>query len=100
MPPLLDEDLYDEARAVEESDGREMARRLATEEGLLAGTSTGLNVAGAIGLARELGPGHTVVTVAVESQIPGRGPLRSIAKNGRPQRIRFKSDSFGGPTWT
>lgn len=67
VPPLLDEDLYDEARGVEESEGREMARRLATEEGLLAGTSTGLNVAGALGLARELGPGHTVVTVAVDT---------------------------------
>lgn len=67
VPPLLDESLYDEARPVEEAEGREMARRLAAEEGLLAGTSTGLNVAGAIELARELGPGHTVVTVAVDT---------------------------------
>lgn len=67
VPPLLDANLYDEARAVEESEGRAMARRLAAEEGLLAGTSTGLNVVGAIQLARELGPGHTVVTVAVDT---------------------------------
>ena len=57
----------DEARAIEEEDGRKMARRLAREEGLLAGTSTGLNVCGAIGLAEELGPGKTVVTVAVDT---------------------------------
>jgi cysteine synthase len=44
-----------------------MARRLAAEEGLLAGTSTGLNVVGAIDIAGELGPGHTVVTVAVDT---------------------------------
>lgn len=67
VPPLLDADRYDEARAIEEADGRAMARRLAAGEGLLAGTSTGLNVAGAIDLAVELGEGHTVVTVAVDT---------------------------------
>ncbi len=67
LPPLLDENRYNEARAIEESDGREMARRLAAEEGLLAGTSTGLNVVGAIDIAVELGPAHTVVTVAVDT---------------------------------
>jgi cysteine synthase A len=67
VPPLLDADLYDEARAIEEDDGREMARRLAAEEGLLAGISSGLNVAGAVEIAQELGEGHTVVTVAVDT---------------------------------
>ncbi len=67
VPPLLDHDRYDEARAIDEVEGRETARRLAAEEGLLAGTSTGLNVAGAIGLAIELGTGHAVVTVAVDT---------------------------------
>jgi cysteine synthase A len=67
IPPLLDPNLYHEARAVEEEDGREMARRLAREEGLLTGVSSGLNVAGAVQVATELGPGHTVVTVAVDT---------------------------------
>jgi cysteine synthase len=44
-----------------------MARRLAREEGLLVGTSTGLNVAAAVALARELGPGKVVATVAVDT---------------------------------
>ena len=44
-----------------------MARRLAREEGLLVGTSSGLNVAAAVQLARELGLGRTVATVAVDS---------------------------------
>jgi cysteine synthase A len=67
IPPLLDPARYHEIRAIEEADGRTMARRLAAEEGLLAGTSSGLNIAGAIAIARELGPGHTVVTVAVDT---------------------------------
>jgi cysteine synthase A len=67
VPPLLDTSLYDEVRAIEENEARAMARRLAAEEGLLTGISSGLNVVGAIGLASELGPGHTVATVAVDT---------------------------------
>ncbi len=66
-PPLLDRNRFDEARPIDEDAGRAMARRLAREEGLLAGTSSGLNVAGAVDLAVELGAGHTVVTVAVDT---------------------------------
>ena len=44
-----------------------MARRLAREEGILAGVSTGLNVVAALQLARELGPGRCVVTIAVDT---------------------------------
>jgi cysteine synthase A len=67
VPPLLDPALYDEARAIDEEEGRAMARRLAAEEGVLVGTSSGLNVAGAVQIATELGEGHTVVTVAVDT---------------------------------
>lgn len=67
VPPLLDKDIFDEARGIEEAAARHMAWRLAREEGLFAGTSTGMNVVGAVALAQELGPGHTVVTVAVDS---------------------------------
>ena len=44
-----------------------MARLLAKEEGIFAGTSSGLNVVGALQLAEELGEGKTVVTVAVDT---------------------------------
>ena len=44
-----------------------MAWTLARQEGLFAGTSTGLNVVAALQLAQELGDRHTVVTVAVDS---------------------------------
>ncbi|KAL4872135.1 hypothetical protein BDV12DRAFT_205504 [Aspergillus spectabilis] len=67
VPPHLETALYDEARGVSEEEGRAMCRRLAKEEGILVGTSTGLNVVAAIALAKELGPGKTVVTVAVDT---------------------------------
>ena len=67
VPPLLTPDTYDEVRTVREQDARETARRLTREEGIFAGVSTGLNVRAALDLARELGPGHTVVTVAVDT---------------------------------
>jgi cysteine synthase len=63
---LTDAD-FDEVRTVEESAAREMARRLAKEEGIFAGTSSALNVVAALQLAEELGPGHTVATVAVDT---------------------------------
>jgi cysteine synthase len=44
-----------------------MCRLLARKEGLLVGTSTGINVVAALELAKELGPGKTVVTVAVDT---------------------------------
>jgi cysteine synthase len=67
VPPHLKPSDYDEARAIDEDEAREMARRLAREEGLFAGTSTGLNVAAAIRYAAQLGPGHKVATVAVDT---------------------------------
>lgn len=67
VPPHLTKDDYDEARAIDEEDARVMARRLAKEEGIFTGTSSGLNVVAALQLARELGPGHCVATVAVDT---------------------------------
>lgn len=67
LPPLLDKTLYDEAHTVEEEDARKTAKLLVEKEGILAGTSTGMNVAAAIAIGKQLGPGHTVVTVACDS---------------------------------
>ena len=67
IPPHVAARPYDDARAIDESAARDMARRLARDEGLLVGTSSGLNVAAAVHLARELGPGKVVATVAVDS---------------------------------
>lgn len=67
LPPLLTPGVFDEARAVDEREARTMALRMARDEGLFAGTSSALNVVGAQQLARELGPGKVVATVAVDS---------------------------------
>ena len=67
VPPLLDKNYYDETRGIDELEAREMARRLAKEEGIFSGTSTGVNVVGALQLAAELGPGNTVITVVADT---------------------------------
>jgi cysteine synthase A len=67
VPPHMTDRPYDEARAVDEAAARAMAKRVAREEGLLIGTSSGLNIAAAVQLATELGPGKTVATVAVDT---------------------------------
>ena len=66
VPPHLKGWDY-EARAIDETEARAMARTLAEKEGILVGISSGLNVVAAIQLARELGPGHRVATVAVDT---------------------------------
>jgi len=66
-PPHLTAGSYDEVRVIDENAGRAMARRAAREEGIFAGTSTGMNLAGALDVARELGPGRVVATVAVDT---------------------------------
>ncbi|MFI5612029.1 PLP-dependent cysteine synthase family protein [Amycolatopsis sp. NPDC051903] len=65
--PLLDSSSYHEARAIDEARARALAVPLARREGVFAGTSSALNVVAAIDLARELGPGRTVVTIAVDT---------------------------------
>src|SRR6185503_8334800 len=67
LPPHLKRGKHDEARAIDENEGREMARRAAREEGIFAGTSSGLNLVGALQVARELGPGKVVATIAVDT---------------------------------
>ncbi len=66
-PPHLTKGAYDEVRVIDEEEGRTMARRAASEAGIFAGTSTGLNLVAALQLARELGPGKVVATVACDT---------------------------------
>ena len=56
----------DEIVPVKTDDAKEMARRLAREEALFAGTSSGANVVAAIKVAGQLGPGAKVVTLMAE----------------------------------
>jgi cysteine synthase A len=66
-PPLWEPALYDEIIAVKTDDAKEMARRLAREEGLFGGTSSGANVIAAIKEAERMGPDATVVTLMADS---------------------------------
>jgi cysteine synthase A len=67
IPPLWEPALVDEILPVSTDDAMEMARRIAREEALFAGTSSGANVVAAIQVARRLGPNARVVTLMVDS---------------------------------
>jgi cysteine synthase A len=67
VPPHFHRDQISDVRAVSEKDARVLARRLAAEEGIFGGTSSALNVLGALTLAGELGAGRRVVTVVVDT---------------------------------
>ncbi|RIK73004.1 cysteine synthase [candidate division KSB1 bacterium] len=66
-PPLWEPSLVDEIVAVKTEDAKEMARRIAREEALFSGTSSGANVIAAIRVAERLGPGAKVVTLIADS---------------------------------
>lgn len=66
-PPLWEPGLVSEIIPIATEDAKAMARRLAREEGLFAGTSAGANVLAAIQVAKKLGPGRTVVTLLPDS---------------------------------
>jgi len=66
-PPLWDKGLIDEVMAVSTADAKDMARRLAMEEAVFAGTSSGANVVAAIRIGERLGSGATVVTLMIDS---------------------------------
>ena len=65
--PLWREDVADQIELVSTADAEAMALRLAREEGLFGGTSTGANVVAALRLAEQLGPGTTVVTIMCDT---------------------------------
>ena len=67
IPPLWHRDEVDEIQPVTTEDAKAMARRLAREEGIFAGTSSGANVVAALRVAERLGTGATVVTIMCDS---------------------------------
>ena len=67
IPPLWKASIADEIMTVSTEEAKAMARQLASQEALLAGTSSGANVVAAIRMAKRLGPGHTVATLLCDS---------------------------------
>jgi cysteine synthase A len=67
VPPLYRPELVDEVATVSDEEAVEMAARLAREEGIFAGISTGANVVVANRIAASLGRDEVVVTIAVDS---------------------------------
>ena len=81
----------DMAYRIPDAEAVEIVFDLAENEGLLLGGSSGVNIAGAIRLARELGPGHTVVTILCDSG------ARYASKLYNPEFMRSKG--LPVPAW-
>jgi cysteine synthase len=69
----------DVAYQIPDSEALDIVFALAEEEGLLLGGSSGINVAGAIRLARDLGPGHTIVTILADGGARYASKLFNVA---------------------
>jgi cysteine synthase A len=67
VPPMWKPEEVDEIQSVTTDEAKAMARRLAREESIFAGTSTGANVVAALRIAQRLGRGATVATIVVDS---------------------------------
>ena len=81
----------DVAYRIADSEALEIVFDLAATEGLLLGGSSGINVAGAIRLARDLGPGHTIVTILCD------GGARYASKLYNPAFLRERN--LPVPNW-
>jgi cysteine synthase A len=67
VPPHWEPDWVEDVDTIEDAEAIAMTRRLAAEEGVFAGVSTGANVVGSLRVAERLGPDAVVVTLAVDS---------------------------------
>jgi cysteine synthase A len=66
IPPVLNRSVLDEIVIVEDKDAYRMTKRLAREEGLLLGISSGANVAAALQIAKRLPPEARIVTICCD----------------------------------
>lgn len=63
IPAILNQEIYDDVCIIKDEEALETSKRLASEEGIMCGISSGTNVAAALKLAKKLGKGKTVVTI-------------------------------------
>ena len=67
IPAIYNSEYVDDVISIEESLARQTCKELASKEGIFCGTSSGMNVAGAIKLSKSLGPKSKVVAVACDT---------------------------------
>jgi cysteine synthase A len=91
VTPIVETAKVDDAFLIPDEEAVLIIYELLEHEGLCVGGSTGINVAGAIRLARQMGPGHTIVTVLCESG------YRSQSKLFNPDFMRSKN--LPVPAW-
>jgi cysteine synthase len=91
VTPIIENIHVDKAYLIEDSDAVPIVFDLLEHEGLCLGGSSGINVAGAIRLAKDLGPGHTIVTILCD---PG---TRYQSKLFNPEFLRSKK--LPVPAW-
>jgi cysteine synthase A len=85
VTPVIETAKVDDAFLIPDEEAVSIIYELLEHEGLCLGGSTGINVAGAIRLARQLGPGHTIVTILCDSG------YRYQSKLFNPQFMRSKN---------
>jgi cysteine synthase A len=91
ITPIIEGLKVDKAYLIEDAEAVPIVFDLLEHEGLCLGGSSGINVAGAIRLAKDLGPGHTIVTVLAD------GGTRYQSKLFNPDFLRSKN--LPVPTW-
>lgn len=84
LPPVLGVNIVDKVLSIEYEEAVEYMKRLASEEGLLVGISSGANVCAAIKTAEELGVGKTVVTIAPDG---GKSYLEVFESNNNLKEV-------------
>ena len=88
IPKIMRMDLVDGIKSVSDEEAYATAREMARTEGVFGGISSGANVFAALQLAKDLGPGHRVVTVIVDSGLRYRGrPLPALETSAKLQAI-------------
>ncbi|HVV42107.1 MAG TPA: cysteine synthase A [Nitrobacter sp.] len=91
VTPIIETAKVDDAFLISDEEAVKVIYDLLEHEGLCVGGSTGINVAGAIRLAKQLGPGHTVVTILCDSG------NRYLSKLFNPDFMRSKN--LPVPAW-